>query len=54
MEIALYLMVPALLMGGLIIWAFFWSMQNKQFDDLDSPAQRILHIDERQSDENRQ
>lgn len=53
MEIALYLLIPAFFMGLLIIWAFFWSMGNKQFDDLDSPAERMLHFNERSSGEDR-
>lgn len=43
----LYLMIP---MGILIvigaIWAFFWAVNSGQFDDLDSPAWRILLDDD--------
>ena len=43
----LYLMIP---MGILIVigalWAFFWAVDNDQFDDLESPAWRILLDDE--------
>jgi cbb3-type cytochrome oxidase maturation protein len=30
------------------VWAFFWAIRNDQFDDLDSPAWRILLDDDRQ------
>ncbi|MFU8895656.1 MAG: cbb3-type cytochrome oxidase assembly protein CcoS [Gammaproteobacteria bacterium] len=44
----LYLMIP---MGILIVigalWAFFWAVSNDQFDDLESPAWRILLDDDR-------
>ena len=45
----LYLMIP---MGILIVvgavWAFFWAVNSGQFDDLDSPAWRILLDDDTQ------
>lgn len=43
----LYFMIP---MGIVIIagalWAFFWAVDSGQFDDLDSPAWRILLDDD--------
>lgn len=43
----LYFMIP---MGIVIIaaalWAFFWAVDNGQFDDLESPAWRILLDDD--------
>lgn len=43
----LYLMIP---MGVLIVvgalWAYFWAVNSGQFDDLDSPAWRILLDDD--------
>lgn len=43
----LYLMIP---MGILIVigalWAFFWAVDSGQFDDLESPAWRILLDDD--------
>ena len=43
----LYLMIP---MGIIILvvalWAFFWAVENDQFDDLESPAWRILLDDD--------
>lgn len=42
MEI-LYLLVPlALVLVGLIVWAYFWSIKTGQFDDLEGPAHRII------------
>jgi cbb3-type cytochrome oxidase maturation protein len=42
MEI-LYLLVPlAVIMAGVIVWAFLWSIRSGQFDDLEGPAHRIL------------
>ncbi|MEK7261410.1 MAG: cbb3-type cytochrome oxidase assembly protein CcoS [Pseudomonadota bacterium] len=39
----LYLLVPlAVVLAGVIVWAFFWSVKSGQFDDLDGPAHRIL------------
>jgi cbb3-type cytochrome oxidase maturation protein len=42
MEI-LYLLVPlALVLVGLIAWAYMWSIKSGQFDDLEGPAHRII------------
>jgi len=42
MEI-LYLLVPlAVIIAGVIVWAFLWSIRSGQFDDLEGPAHRIL------------
>lgn len=42
----LSLLIPlALLMGGVGLVAFFWSLRHGQFEDLDGAANRIL-IDE--------
>jgi len=43
----LYLLIPiALLLAGIAIAAFFWSVNSGQFDDLESPAHRILYDDD--------
>ena len=43
---ALYIMIPvAMVIVGLAIWLFFWAVNSGQFDDLDSPAHRILFDD---------
>ncbi len=45
MEI-LYLLIPlAVILAGVIVWAFFWSVKSGQFDDLEGPAHRILMDD---------
>lgn len=50
----LYLMIP---MGILIVigalWAFFWAVDSGQFDDLESPAWRILLEDDTRPPERR-
>lgn len=39
----LYLLVPlALTLAGLGVWGFWWAVRNGQFDDVDTPALRIL------------
>ena len=46
MEI-LYLLVPVSVVLVLLIgYLFWWSVDHGQFDDLDSPARRILEEDE--------
>jgi len=49
MDILLYLIPLALILGGVGLAGFVWSLKSGQFDDLDGAAQRIL-IDE--DDEN--
>ena len=45
----LYLLIPlALLLLGAAVWAFFWAVGSGQFDDLDTPAMRILLDDDTQ------
>lgn len=45
----LFLLIPlSLLFFALAVWAFFWAVRSGQFDDLDSPAYRILLDDERE------
>jgi cbb3-type cytochrome oxidase maturation protein len=46
MNVLLYLIPAALLLGGLGLAAFLWSLRSGQFDDLDGAAQRILFDDE--------
>lgn len=42
MEI-IYILIPvSLVLLGLALWGFFWAVRSGQFDDLDSPAYRIL------------
>ena len=43
----LYLLIPlALLLLCAAVWAFFWAVGSGQFDDLDTPAVRILLDDD--------
>ena len=44
---SLFILIPiTLLLVGVAIAVFFWAMRSGQFDDLDSPAWRILGDDE--------
>jgi cbb3-type cytochrome oxidase maturation protein len=44
----LYIVVPlALVVVALAVGAFTWAAHRGQFDDLDTPAVRMLHDDER-------
>ena len=43
----LFALIPlAIALLGLAVWAFFWAVRAGQFDDLDTPAVRILLDDE--------
>ena len=43
----IYLLIPiAIILVAFGTWAFFWSVNNGQFDDLESPAHRILYDDD--------
>src|SRR5262245_2989776 len=49
---SLLLLIPlGLALLGVAVWAFFWATDHGQFDDLDTPALRILHDDEITADE---
>ncbi|MBA1243702.1 cbb3-type cytochrome oxidase assembly protein CcoS [Pseudomonas japonica] len=40
---ALYYLIPAaLLIVSAILWLFVWAVNSGQYDDLDSPARRLL------------
>ena len=44
---ALYILIPAaLVLVSFAVWLFFWAVNNGQYDDLDSPAHRILFDDD--------
>ena len=44
----LYVLIPlALLLLGGAVWAFFWAVGSGQFDDLDTPAMRIVLDDDK-------
>jgi cbb3-type cytochrome oxidase maturation protein len=43
---ALLVLIPvSLVLLGIAVWAFFWAVNRGQFDDLDTPALRILEPD---------
>ena len=43
----LFALIPlSLLLLGAAVWAFFWAVRSGQFDDLDTPAMRILMDDD--------
>jgi cbb3-type cytochrome oxidase maturation protein len=46
MNILMYLIPLALMLGFLGLLAFFWAAKNGQFDDLDGAPHRILQKDE--------
>jgi cbb3-type cytochrome oxidase maturation protein len=45
-----YLIPVALVLGGIGLGAFLWSLRNGQYDDLDGAAMRIL-LDDPEADE---
>ncbi|MBT8106676.1 MAG: cbb3-type cytochrome oxidase assembly protein CcoS [Gammaproteobacteria bacterium] len=51
----LYVLIPlALLLLGLAVWAFFWAVGSGQFDDLDTPAMRVVMDDDSKPEEEEQ
>ena len=43
---AMYLLIPlSIVLLAAAVWAFFWAVNHGQFEDLDSPAVRILDDD---------
>ena len=46
MNVLIYLIPIALLLGGLGLGAFLWSLKSGQYDDLDGAPERILRDDE--------
>ena len=48
----LYLLIPlALLLLGGAVWAFFWAVGSGQFDDVDTPAVRVVMDDDERPDD---
>jgi len=48
----LYVLIPlALIVLGVAVWAFFWAVGSGQFDDLDTPAVRIIMDDDKKPPE---
>jgi len=49
----LYVLIPlALILLGVAVWAFFWAVGSGQFDDLDTPAVRVIMDDDEKPPEN--
>jgi cbb3-type cytochrome oxidase maturation protein len=46
MEVLAFLIPIALVLGGLGLVAFIWSLKSGQFEDLDGAAMRILNDDD--------
>ena len=46
MEVVYLLVLLAVVLAGVMAWAFFWSVKSGQFDDLEGPAHRILMDDD--------
>lgn len=46
MSIVILLIPIAIILVSIAIWAFFWSVNSGQFDDLESPAHSILYDDD--------
>ncbi len=43
----IFVLIPlGLILVALAIWAFFWATSSGQFDDLDSPAWKIILDDD--------
>jgi cbb3-type cytochrome oxidase maturation protein len=49
MNVLVFLLPVALLLGLVGLGAFFWSLRSGQFEDLDGAANRILIEDEEES-----
>jgi cbb3-type cytochrome oxidase maturation protein len=48
----LYILIPlALVLLGFAVWAFFWAVGSGQFDDLDTPAIRVVMDDDSKPDQ---
>ena len=47
MNILIFLVPAALLLGLLGLVAFLWSLRSGQYDDLEGAAERILYDDEK-------
>jgi cbb3-type cytochrome oxidase maturation protein len=48
MEILIFLVPLASVVVAAAIWAFIWALRRGQFDDLDSPAWRVVFDDQEQ------
>ena len=46
MDALIYLIPAALLLGGLGLAAFLWSLRSGQFEDMEGPAMRAISDDD--------
>ncbi len=46
MDVLLYLIPVALVLGGLALAAFLWALRSGQYDDMEGAANRILFDDD--------
>ncbi|CAM5399124.1 hypothetical protein ATER59S_02039 [Aquamicrobium terrae] len=53
MSSLIFLIPLALLLGGVALGAFFWSLKSGQYEDLDGAAERILFDDEEEGKDDR-
>ncbi len=52
MDVLLYLIPIALLLGFIALLAFSWALKSGQYDDLDGASQRILLDDDVEESQN--
>lgn len=52
MEILLYLIPIALILGFIGLVGFIWSLKSGQYDDMEGPAHRILLDDDEKAPKN--
>lgn len=46
MDIFYVITLAAIVLGGLGVWLFVWTLRSGQYDDMDGAAQRILIDDD--------
>jgi len=46
MDIFYVITTAAIVLGGLGVWLFVWTLRSGQYDDMDGAAQRILIDDD--------
>jgi cbb3-type cytochrome oxidase maturation protein len=46
MDLVFFLLPLSLILACVGVWAFIWATRSGQFDDLETPAQRVLFDDE--------
>lgn len=54
MEILIFLVPLASVVVAAAVWAFIWALRRGQFDDLDSPAWRVVFDDQEQQHKNKE